>query len=134
MEDIIQKLLDHSVEYAKELIVDTLEFYPFGAYIDTIDNVHPLEFEYDKKNQPTVEIVLNALTKYCETEMSEDKMKAYALTYESEVKLSDDEPILKCITVEIKSKTDSNLPKYFVPYHINDENVVSFDEVFAVAG
>ena len=132
MQDIIQKLLDHSVEYAKELLVDTLEFYPFAAYIDTIDNVHPLEFEYDKKNQPTVETVLNTLTKYCKTELANDKMKAYALTYESEVKLSKDGDTLKCITIEIHTKDDNELPKYFVPYQINDDNKVSFDEMFAV--
>jgi hypothetical protein len=132
MEDIAQKLLNHSVEYAKELLIDTLEFYPFGAYIDNIENVHPLEFEYDKKNQPTVEIVLNSLNKYCKTEMANDKMKAFALTYESEVQLSKDEDTLKCITVEIHIHDGDTLPKYFIPYHINDENKVSFDEIFAV--
>ncbi len=131
MEDIVQKLLNHSADYAKELIVDTLEFYPFGAYIDTIDNVHPLEFEYDKKNQPTVETVLNSLTKYCETEVADKKMKAYALTYESDVKLSADVDTLKCITIEIKTIEEDNIPKYFIPYHIND-NKVMFDEMFGV--
>jgi hypothetical protein len=132
MEDIVQKLLNHSVEYAKELLIDTLEFYPFGAYIDTIDNVHPLEFEYDKKNQPTVEIVLNSIDKYCKTEMANDKMKAYALTYESEVKLSEDSDTLKCITVEIHLNNNDVLPKYFIPYQLNDEDKVSFKEMFAV--
>jgi len=132
MEDIVQKLLDHSIEYAKELLFDTFEFYPFGAYIDTIDNVHPLEFEYDKKNQPTVEIVLNSLTKYCKTEMANSKMKAYAITYESEVKLSESENSLKCITVEIHTSDKNVHPKYYVPYHINEEDKVSFDDIFAV--
>ncbi len=132
MENIEQKLLNHSVDYAKELIVDTLEFYPFGAFIDTIDNVHPLEFDYDKKKQPTVETVLNSLTKYCETELANKKIKAYALTYESEVKLSENTDTLKCITVEIKTKNSEQFPKYFVPYHINENKKVTFDEMFAV--
>lgn len=131
MEKIEQKLLNHSVDYAKELIIDTLEFYPFGAYIDTIDNVHPLEFEYDKKKQPTVERVLNSLTQYCEKELADKKMMAYALTFESEVKLSEDADALKCITIEIKTENAEKLPQYFIPYHVNDKKV-TFDEMFAV--
>ena len=49
MHEEIEKLIEHSFEYAQELIIDTKEFYPFGAYIDTIGNVHPLEFEFNPK-------------------------------------------------------------------------------------
>ncbi|MGV6861545.1 MAG: hypothetical protein ACWA41_07220 [Putridiphycobacter sp.] len=130
MADILNKILDHSFEYAKELLVDTMEFYPFGAYIDTIDNVHPLEFDYDKKNQPTVETVLNSIEKYCVTELKSDNMKIYALTYESEVVLEENGPTLKCITVEVKGHED--YPIFYQPYSISEENELKLDEIFAV--
>ncbi|HIP35885.1 MAG TPA: hypothetical protein EYG85_03430 [Crocinitomix sp.] len=132
MTDIIQKLLEHSTDYAKELLIDTKEFYPFGAYIDTIDNVHPLEFDYNKKIQPTVSTVLESLTKYCENEMTNDRMKAYALVFESEVQLEEDQPKLKCITVQLIDKVDKKLPTFYIPYHISNNQEVSFDEMFGV--
>ena len=46
----IDKIIEHSYEYAKDILTDTGELYPFGAYIGIEENVHPLEFEYDKKN------------------------------------------------------------------------------------
>ena len=44
----IEDLMDHSIDYAQDLLDETLEFYPFGAWIDTKGGVHPLEFEFDK--------------------------------------------------------------------------------------
>jgi hypothetical protein len=132
MQENTKKLIDHSIEYAKDLLDTTLEFYPFGAYIDTINNVHPLEFEYDKNNQPTVETVLNALAKYCKTEMAANKMKAYGLTFESEVLLKEGDTPVKCITVEIINSEDDNVPVFYLPYSLNEDGTVAYDELFAV--
>lgn len=128
----IENLLDHSFEYAQELIDHTAEFYPFAAYIDTIGNVHPLEFDYDKKNQPTVEKVLNTLEKYCQTEMSEERMHAYALTYESEVVLEEGAAAKKCVTISVFHKDESDLPTFYMPYSITDDNSVIYEDKFAV--
>lgn len=89
MNEIEKKLIDHSVEYAAELLEETGESYPFAAYIDTVGNVHPLEMEIDKKNVPTIGKVVDILEKYCIEESEKETMQAYCLSYEVKVQLNE---------------------------------------------
>ncbi len=131
MHEEIEKLVEHSFEYAQELLVDTKEFYPFGAFIDTIGNVHPLEFEYDPKNMPQVKTVLESLTSYCETEMAENRMHAYGLTFEAELQMEENGPQETCIGLTVKHETEQDLPDFYQVYTFNDE-APEFGEIFAV--
>jgi hypothetical protein len=128
----IEDLMDHSIDYAQDLLDETLEFYPFGAWIDTKGGVHPLEFEFDKKQMPTVETVLAELKAYCDSEMESNKMNAYALTFESELVLTEGEDAVKCISLDITHKEEKEIPKFYVPYSINEDNTVVYSELFGV--
>jgi len=128
----IEDLMDHSIDYAQDLLDETLEFYPFGAWIDTKGGVHPLEFEFDKKQMPTVETVLSQLKEYCDSEMEANKMNAYALTYESELILEEGQAAVKCISLDILHKELKDIPKFYVPYSINEDNIVTYSELFGV--
>ncbi len=131
MHEEVKKLIDHSFEYAQELLEDVGEFYPFGAYIDTAGNVHPLEYDPDAKIQPTVGKVLESLTKYCQTEIQENRMKGYALTYESEVQLQADEKPMNCISVESFHTEEENIPNFYMPFSLEDKNP-NYLDVFGV--
>jgi len=128
----IEKLIDHSFEYAQELLVDTKEFYPFGAFIDTIGNVHPLEFEFNPKKMPQVGEVLESLKEYCETEISEDRMNAYGLTFEANLKLTEDGPQQTSIGLKVRHKTEKDLPDFYQVYKFDNDNNPVFEDVFAV--
>jgi hypothetical protein len=132
MNTAVDKILDHSSEYAKELLIDTGELYPFGAYIGLEGNVHPVEYEYDKKNMPTVGVVIDALSKYCETEMKEGKILAYGLTYEASVQLEKDADFVDTFVIDIVIKDGTDVPLYYYPYHISANKTVTFDDPFAV--
>lgn len=134
-----QKIIDHSFEYANDLLTDTGQCYPFGAYIDNAGIVHPLELEIDKKNIPNNEIVIEGLKKHCETEMLEQRIKAYGLTYEASVQLEVDSDNIDTIAIDIAclpdrlvDNSDEVPPVYYFPYTINKAGVVEFGEVFAV--
>lgn len=127
--NINDKLLEHCDEYATELLKGTGECYPFAAYIDTIDNVHPLEMEIDPKNMPTVGVVLEGLEKYCKEEMAAERMKAYALCCEAEVAISEDE-VLTTISIDITNPNDE-APLFYLPY-TTSEMGVGVQELFAV--
>ena len=128
----VEKLIDHSFEYALELLEDTKEFYPFGATIDTIGNVHPLEFEFDPKNMPKVGVVLESLAKYCENEMSANRMKGHALAFESVIKLDENSAEQNCITLNIVHSEDKDLPDYYQAYQILEDGTVELAPIFAV--
>ncbi|MFK8046095.1 MAG: hypothetical protein AB8B72_11415 [Crocinitomicaceae bacterium] len=132
MHEEIKKLIDHSFEYAQELLIDTKEFYPFGAFIDTIGNVHPLEFEFNPKKMPQIGEVLDSLKKYCETEMAESRMHAYGLTFEANLKLTEDGENETCIGLTVKHEAEADLPDFYQVYRFDSENNPVFDDVFAV--
>lgn len=130
MQEEIQKLLDHCVEYATELLTETGEAYPFGGFIDTIGQVHPLEMEVDKKNVPSIGKVVDTLRKFGEEEMSSDKMRGYAVTYEAAVQISEEES-MDCIAIDIKH-VDEELPVFYLPYTNESEGKAKVQEMFAV--
>ena len=129
MKEETKNLLDHCVEYATELLSETGESYPFGGFIDTIGQVHPLEMEIDKKNVPTIGKVINALTKFGEIELAENRVHAYAVTYEVEMNLSEDQT-QDCIAIDIKHPGDP-LPIFYLPF-TKDKDTVIIGALFAV--
>lgn len=128
----VEKILGHSSEYAKELLMDTGEMYPFGAYIGIEGNVHPVEYDYDKKNMPTIGVVIEALLKFCDTEMKAGKMLAYGLTYEASVQLEKDADFVDTFVIDIVIKDEKDLPLYYYPYSVSANKNIKFEEPFAV--
>ncbi len=132
MEDFTQIVLDHSLEYAKELLEDTGEFYPFAAYVDMAGQIHPLEFEIeDKKNMPNNGKVIEALDLYCTEQFEQRKLKAYGITYESGVQLTEEEETINAITIDIKPLENLEAPVFYFPFESKDGNM-SYGEPFAV--
>lgn len=127
----IEKMLDHCAEYASDLLIEMGEAYPFGAFIDTIGNVHPLEMEVDKKNLPNIGQVINGLEKYCKAEMEAERMKGYALSFEVAVELSENE-MQDCIAIQIHHKEET-CPTFYLPFKKDGEKTI-VEELFAVKG
>lgn len=130
MNEEVKKTLDHCIEYASELLTETGESYPFGAFIDTIGNVHPLEMEIDTKNVPTIGKVMEHLEAYCEKEMAEGKQHGYALAYEVQLEFETDK-VQDAIAVDIRHNTESDLPVYYLPFEKEEGKTIP-GAVFAV--
>ena len=125
MNNSTQKIIDHSFDFAKDLLEDTGQCYPFGAFVDKKGIVHPLEFEIqDKKNIPNNETVIKTLKKYCETELLEQRIIAYGLTYEASVQLEADADCIETIAIDIVDNTNERIPVYYFPYTINNSGTV----------
>lgn len=114
----LNKLLEHSVEYATDLLIETGESYPFGAYIDLVGNVHPLEMEINMKQVPQAEKVIEGLRTYCQQEMAEKRLKAYCLSYEVSIQLSESETT-DAIAFEMIHADISEIPGYFLPFTLS---------------
>lgn len=126
----IQKTIEHCETYARELLLETGEAYPFGAFVDTIGNVHPMEMEIDKKNIPTIGKVVETLKKFGEEEMSEKRMLAYALCYEVSYRLSEDSGEMDAIAIDLKHQNE-DVPLFYLPFEKGEEMEVG--DLFAVA-
>jgi hypothetical protein len=127
-----EKLLEHSVEYATNLLEETGESYPFGAYADTIGNVHPLEMEIDTKKVPTIGQVIDNLTGYCEGEMKASKMKGYALAYEVKLQLEEGADAIDAIAFDITHNEEADVALFYLPFTTTPERKATVGELFAV--
>lgn len=130
MKEEIQKLLDHCVEYATELLTETGEAYPFGGFIDTIGNVHPMEMEIQKSNVPNIGKVVETLSKFGDVEMEGKRFRGYAVTYEAEVNFSDADK-KDCIAIDIKH-IEEETPVFYLPFEKGEEGQIKIGELFAV--
>lgn len=141
MKDELKKLLEHSLEYAKELLNETGECYPFAAYADRKGVVHPLEMEVDKNNIPQAGKVTETLRKYCETESFEKRMTAYCLAYEVAVQFTETEKG-DAIAFELIDSEQNHKEIIYLPFKIKPKDTwetdnedferAIFDGVFAV--
>ena len=132
MNNETQEIIDHSFEYAKELLEDTGEFYPFGAFLDKRGQIHPLEFEHDKKNMPTNGQVIAGLTKYCWDEMKKGEMRGFGITYGAGVQMREGEEAIETVAIDITLASGEIVPVYYFPYEITEQGTAEFGEIFAV--
>ncbi|MDP2724501.1 MAG: hypothetical protein Q8O72_17255 [Bacteroidales bacterium] len=130
--NLSQILIDHSYEYAVDLLDDTGEFYPFAAFTDKAGQVHPLEFEVDKNKMPNNSQVLEALTAWCTNEFKSGGITGFALVFEAAVTLEEGKPSIDTICMDITTTDQSDLPIYYFPYKVNDDGTVTYSEAFAV--
>ena len=119
-----QALVDHCMETAKEMLGQTNEFHPFGAFPGSNGAIHPLGVEVDKKRIPSNGDIIQQLHDLAKTE----NIEHYSLCYEVSIQLDISRNPTDAICVEIK---EAGIPKFYLPYSKSGETFV-FDEVFAV--
>jgi hypothetical protein len=119
-----QALVEHSLETAKQMLDQTNEFHPFGAFLGKNGTVHPLGVEVDKKNIPSNGDLIQQLNDLAKTE----NIEHYSLCYEVSIQLVASRNPTDAICVEIKVK---DVPKFYLPFSKSGETFV-YDEVFAV--
>jgi hypothetical protein len=132
MEKELKSIIDHSVEYATELLEQGGELHPFGAFTDLKGQVHPLEMEINKKNVPTNGKIIETLWNYCFGEMEAKKITAFGITFESALKLEEGKDSVDVIVIIPNHNSREDLPAYCTPFNISKEGKVEIGEIFAV--
>lgn len=128
----LQTILSLSLEYAVDMLEESSELHPFGAFTDNQGQVHPIEMEIDKNNIPTNGKVIETLWNLCMEEMEAKRITAFGITIESALKFSEDEESQDVIVVLPKHKTEEDLPAYCTPFTISKEGKIETGEMFAV--
>ncbi len=125
----VQNVIEHCRKYASDLLIETCEAYPFGAFIDTIGNVHPMEVEVDKNNMPNVGQVISQLKEYADAEMQVEKMRGYVLCYEVSYEMEEGGQSLDAIAIDV-THVEESPPLFYLPFNAGEE--MSVGELFAV--
>ncbi len=123
-------LITHCADFSKELLNETKDFYPFGAFISKIGQVHPLELEPEDKNSTQNGQVVNSLLKYLTTEFEKGEILAYATVYEVHFKLDDNSSKQDAFAIDIVN-SESEEPVFYYPYTQKNDSF-NFEEPFAV--
>jgi hypothetical protein len=132
MNEDLQTIINLSLEYATDMLEQSAELHPFGAFTDNSGQVHPVEMEINKKDIPTNGKIIETLWNMCIEEMENDRISAFGITFESSLKFSENEESKDVIVVIPKHITEENLPAYCTPFTISKEGNVETGEMFAV--
>ena len=119
-----QDLVEHCLETAKQMLDQTNEFHPFGAFLGKNGTVHPLGVEVDKKNIPSNGDLIQQLNDLAKVE----EIEHYSLCYEVSIQLETSRNPTDAICVEIKV---TGIPRFYLPFSKSGETFV-YEEVFAV--
>jgi hypothetical protein len=127
----IQEMLNHCNGYASDLLIETGELFPFGLTMDLAGRISHREYEIDLKKIPSNGEIIEALMSTFEEEYQNAALKAYALVYEVSVKISES-TTTDAFAVDIKHRFDNEIPLFYYPFAIDEDENVTFGEGFAV--
>ena len=127
-----QELINHSHDMAEKLLLEQSgEFYPFGAKIDNYGDLTHTG-QYSGEEFPSSQTMLTKFKDYFENEIRDNKIRAYAITFDCLAKRSSDSDKTDAIAIECFSTENGQRTIYYFPYKraINDE--LEFGESWAI--
>jgi hypothetical protein len=127
----VQELLSHCHGYAADLLMETGELFPFGASMDASGRTSHREYEIDLKKIPSNGEIIEKLLAVFEEEFNAGELKAYALVYEVRIKL-DEKTTTDAFAIDIKHRESEEIPVFYYPFTIEENENVVFGENFAV--
>ena len=128
----VQQLLDFSFDYAEDILLDTNDIYPFAAVLNKKGEVRHVGFQGDEDHVPKAGDVIEVIHQYCEEQLNQGLIKAYALTYEVAVELDEGMEASDAFVVDIMHSEDAALPLYYFPFKFLADVKLEFGESFAV--
>ena len=127
----IDNLLNHCKNYASDLLMETGELFPFGALTDASGLTHHREVEVDEKKIPSNGEMIDLLLSYFTHEMQNNGALAFALCCEVSVKL-DENTDVDAISIDIRHRDEPDVPMFYYPFTLKEDEQVTFGEMFAV--
>ncbi|NOY50049.1 MAG: hypothetical protein GXO88_05755 [Chlorobi bacterium] len=128
----IKSIINHSLEYAEDMLGQNSELHPFAAFTDKKGQVHPLEMEIDNKNIPPNGKIIETLWDYCKTELDERKITAFGISFESALQLEEGADSVDVVVIIPDHIDEGGLPAYCTPFKVLGEENIEFGEMFAV--
>lgn len=123
--DNTQRLIDYSVEFAKRMLTENQEFFPFAVTLNIHGDLIPATF-FDGDDQPLSEDLLNNLQFLVDNKLSKREVIAYALTYDVLVKKNDHSKKNDVITVKIKHTDIEESKLYYFTYRLLKQKGIEF--------
>ena len=128
----IQSIIDYSYEFAKHMLNNGKEYYPFGAQIENNGELVAVAQEDNETDFPDSLKVIKALESEFEKRFFNRQIKAYALTYDVKVQINDLGEKSDAICIDITHKNSNDIPRYFFTYSWNENEELIFGQSFGM--
>jgi len=113
------------------LIKQDGEFYPFGAKIDNQGTLTHIG-HYDEDEFPLSQTKIDELKKFFEQEITNERIRAYAITFDCLAKRDDISEKTDAIAIECFSKENEQRTIYYFPYRRITNNKLEFGEAWGI--
>jgi len=127
----IDRLLNVLLPLAKQMLLNTGEFFPQGVTLDN-EGMPAMSAPYKGKEQPTVDQVIAQLMEGLRTKAATGTITAAGLCLDAWVALPDTSVKTDAIEVRLEHITGDAV-RVFLPYTKSVEDQHQFGELFAVA-
>ena len=122
----IQKIINYSHDFAELMLNEGREFYPFGAAIDNEGELKPVAFVDDETDMPESQNVIDELIMHFETDLKNNNIRAYGVTYDVRVKDEDQLVVSDAVLIDIVHCESQEIPRYYFTYSFTDKNELVF--------
>ncbi len=128
----LERLLGATVPFAKDMVEKYGEFYPYGAALQTDEQVGLLQGGPEGENPP-VQAVLDAVIEGLRQAAGEGRIRASAVCIDMRVTRPGETEKTNAICVQLEHAEGEAIDVY-VPYSKQSEGEVAFGEMFAGPG
>lgn len=127
--DELQKLVDYCIGFAKVMLGEGGEFFPFGASISKgqLNSVG----SFDGDECPSSEKVINDLRNFLRREFSQTLIDGYVIAYDSLSKRNSESAKSDAIAIECYP-VDNRRVTYFFPYKIDEYGQLELGDLWQI--
>jgi hypothetical protein len=128
----IQSIIDYCYMFAKYMLFESKEYYPFGAIIDNSGELIPVGYKDNETDMPESQRVINELNAHFEDDLKNNKIKAYGVTYDVRVQINDSGDRSDAILIDIVHRDSSEIRQYYFTYSWNEKGELTFGKSFSM--
>ena len=125
-----QKLIDYSVSFAKTILSESKEFYPFAAAINHAGELVPIEF-FEGDDFPDSHELATKLEILLDQQIADGIKRSYCVTLHVLVRQIESENSKDAISIRIKHKEVENKTVYYLTYSLTDKNEIEIIDSWA---
>ncbi|WP_396188508.1 hypothetical protein [Flavobacterium sp.] len=118
--------------FANHMLIESKEYYPFGAFIDNNGELIPVGYKDNETDMPESQKVISELTAHFEDDLRNNKIKAYGVTYDVRVQINDSGDKSDAILIDIVHRDSSEIPQYYFTYSWTEKGELIFGESFGM--
>jgi hypothetical protein len=114
----ISPLIFYSLDFAKKMLTEAMEFYPFGAELTFDKNINPVSY-YDGDDFPLSDVLLTSIRTILSKSLYENKIPAYCIAFDAKASRDSKSESVDAIVIIIKHYQLTETYSYFYPYTLS---------------